>query len=186
MRPTSLQTARIMFHPPSDIQVTRRQIPAWERIPNTSIQSNPLMIYHGAFNATPAELTRRLEAVGEVMPQWTYTMYSQTHFHSTTNEVLAVVAGRARLCFGGENNPERFEPTVQRGDLIIVPAGVGHRLLDDVGRESFKMVGSYPHQKQWDMCYGQPGEEERVNGIRNVEWFHQDPLYGADGPALHV
>lgn len=174
------------FQPPSVLQVACRQIPSWGRIPNTSIQSKPLMIYHGAFNATAAELTQRLEAVGEVMPQWVYTMYCQTHFHSTTNEVLAVVAGRARLCFGGEDNPNRFEPTVQRGDLIIVPAGVGHRLLDDEGQEPFKMVGSYPRDKQWDMCYGQPGEEGKIKGIRNVAWFHRDPLYGDNGPSLHV
>ncbi|KAJ5161600.1 RmlC-like cupin domain-containing protein [Penicillium capsulatum] len=174
------------FYPASDIQVTSRLIPPWGYIPNTSIQSKPLMIYHGAFNATAAELTQRLETVGEVMPQWIYTMYSQTHFHSTTNEVLAVVAGRARLCFGGEGNPDRFEPTVRQGDLIIVPAGVGHRLLNDEGDEPFKMVGSYPHHKQWDMCYGQPGEEEKVEGIRSVAWFHRDPLYGDTGPVLHV
>lgn len=58
------------FNPPSDIEVTSRQIPAWHRVPNTSIQSKPLMIYHGAFDATPAEFTRRLEVVGEVVPQW--------------------------------------------------------------------------------------------------------------------
>lgn len=174
------------FKPPSDIKVTARQIPKWERIPNTAIQSKPLMIYHGVFDATSAQLSRRLEEIGEVTPQWVYTMYSQTHFHSTTHEVLGVVAGRARLCFGGEANPERFEPTAQRGDLIIVPAGVGHRLLDDEGDEPFKMVGSYPHGKQWDMCYGRSGEEGKVQGIQHVEWFKRDPLYGEDGPALHI
>jgi len=174
------------FNSPDKIQVTCHHIPSWNRVPNTSIQSKPLMVYHGAFNATAAELTRRLKSIGEVVPQWEYTMYSQTHFHSTTHEVLGVVAGRARLCFGGEENPGRFEPTVQRGDLIIVPAGVGHRLLNDEGDVPFKMVGAYPPQKEWDMCYGKPGEETKVQGIQNLEWFHQDPLYGKDGPVLHV
>jgi uncharacterized protein YjlB len=174
------------FHPPSDIQVTSRQIPAWQGIPNTSIQSKPLLIYHGAFDATPAELESRLAAVGEVVPQWLYTMYSTTHYHSTTHEVLGVVAGQARLCFGGEGNPGRFEPTVHRGDLLIVPAGVGHRLLEDQGDTPFKMVGSYPPGKQWDMCYGEAGEEKKAREIQNLAWFHHDPLYGDDGPALHV
>lgn len=121
------------------------------------------------------------------MPQWVYGMYSQTHFHSTTHEVLGVVSGRARLCFGGEHNPNRFEPTVEGGDLIIVPAGVGHRLLEDLdSQEGFKMVGAYPGDKSWDMCYGKPEDEERIGNIRNVEWFHGDPLFGPDGPALHV
>lgn len=174
------------FNLPTNIQVTYRQIPEWKRVPNTSIQSKPVIIYHGAFDATSAQLSRRLEDIGEVVPQWTYTMYSETHFHSTTHEVLGVVAGRAHLCFGGEENPERFEPTVQRGDLIIVPAGVGHRLLKDEGGEPFKMVGSYPHHKQWDMCYGRPGDEQKAHDIQHVEWFKRDPLYGDDGPVLHV
>src|ERR1700759_5527284 len=96
------------FHPPSAIKVTQRLIPRWNRIPNTSIQSKPLLIYHGAFDASPEQYSAHLEKVGVVAPQWTYTMYSQTHFHSTTHEVLGVVSGRAHLCFGGEENPERF------------------------------------------------------------------------------
>jgi uncharacterized protein YjlB len=176
------------FKNPSEIQVTSRQIPKWERIPNTSIQSKPVMIYHKAFSASPNQLTAHLEEVGEVTPQWVYSMYSQTHFHSTTHEVLGVVSGRARLCFGGEDNPNRFDTDVEKGDLIIVPAGVGHRLLDDLDTEEerFKMVGAYPKQKQWDMCYGQSGEEDKVNGIKDLGWFHKDPLFGDDGPVLHV
>lgn len=176
------------FKNPSEIQVTSRQIPKWEGIPNTSIQSKPLVIYHKAFNASPNQLIARLKEVGEVSPQWVYSMYSQTHFHSTTHEVLGVVSGRARLCFGGEDNPNRFDTDVEKGDLIIVPAGVGHRLLDelDTEEERFKMVGAYPKQKQWDMCYGQSGEEDKVKGIKDLGWFHKDPLFGGDGPVPHV
>lgn len=96
------------FNPPSEIQVTRRQIPSWKSIPNTEIQGYPLMVYHAAFDATSTQLKRRLELIGEVMPQWVYTMYSQTHFHSTTHEVLGVVAGRAKLCFGGWRQSPAF------------------------------------------------------------------------------
>ena len=56
-------------------------------------------------------------------------MYSQSHFHSTTHEVLVVISGRAKLCFGGEENPERVEAELEKGDVMIVPAGVAHRLL---------------------------------------------------------
>ncbi|GLB06291.1 hypothetical protein AtubIFM57258_001588 [Aspergillus tubingensis] len=178
------------FSSPSEISVTSRQIPKWGGIPNTSIQSKPLMIYHKAFNASANDLAAHLEEIGEVRPQWVYSMYSQTHFHSTTHEVLGVVSGRARLCFGGEANPERFEPTVEKGDLIIVPAGVGHRLLEELGSDQgdpFQMVGAYPPQKQWDMCYGDSREEDKVSrNIHALSWFHSDPLCGQDGPVLHV
>lgn len=173
-----------MFRSPSEVRVTSRQISKWGHIPNTSIQSKPLLIYHGAFNASPSELKSQFESVGKVEPQWVYGMFPQSHFHSTTHEVLGVVSGSARLCFGGEGNPDRFEPTVKNGDLMIVPAGVSHRLLDEL--ESFKMVGAYPKDKEWDMCYGKQEEEEKVKGVEKVNWFHQDPLFGADGPALHV
>lgn len=173
------------FRPPSELRITQRLIPAWHNIPNTSIQSKPLLIYHGAFQASAKELLSRLKEIGAVDPQWQYTMYSQTHFHSTTHEVLGVVSGRARLCFGGEKNPERFEPTVEKGDLMILPAGVGHRLLDDLDG-GFQMVGAYPPGKQWDMCYGSLGEEQKVKNIEKLRWFDKDPLYGKEGPALSV
>jgi len=173
------------FRAPSELRVTQRLIPAWNNIPNTSIQSKPLLIYHGAFRASAAELASRFREIGAVVPQWQYTMYSTTHFHSTTHEVLGVVAGRVRLCFGGEGNPDRFEPTVEKGDLMILPAGVGHRLLEDLDG-NFKMVGAYPPGKQWDMCYGSPGEEQKVRNIEKLGWFDMDPLYGKEGPALNV
>ena len=112
-------------------------------------------------------------------------MYSTTHFHSTTHEVLCISRGRAKLCFGGEDNPDRVEPVVQVGDIMVLPAGVGHRLLEDLDG-GFEMVGSYPVGCDWDMCYGRKGEEEKVKGIFKVEWFKRDPIYGDEGPVLDV
>lgn len=85
--------------------------------------------------------------------------------------------------FGGEDNPSRVEASVKKGDVIIVPAGVGHRLLDDFN-SGFEMVGSYPKGKNWDMCYGKGGEEEMVKEIGGLGWFDKDPLYGDEGPVL--
>lgn len=67
---------------------------------------------------------------------------------------------------------------------MIVPAGVGHRLLEDLDG-GFKMVGSYPPGKQWDMCYGKEGED-KVKSIEKSGWLEKDPLYGDEGPALEV
>jgi uncharacterized protein YjlB len=85
--------------------------------------------------------------------------------------------------FGGETNPEKVEALVEMGDVVVVPAGVGHRLLDDYG-SGFEMVGSYPKGKSWDMCYGKEGEEEKVEKIKGLAWLEKDPLYGNTGPAL--
>jgi len=85
--------------------------------------------------------------------------------------------------FGGEENPAKVEAAVGEGDVVIVPAGVGHRLLEDFDG-NFEMVGSYPKGKSWDMCYGKQGEEDKVKDISGLEWFEKDPLYGDQGPVL--
>lgn len=109
-------------------------------------------------------------------------MYNETHFHSTSHEVLAISSGKAKCCFGGEDNPGRVEPLLEKGDVVIVPAGVAHQLLEDHG--GFQMVGSYPVGKDWDMCYGRKGEEEKVKSIAGLGWFGRDPIYGDEGPTL--
>lgn len=170
-----------------DLRVTSNQVPAFGLIPNTSNQKKPLLIYHSAFHssASASVIESHLSAVGVVSPQWRYTMYSQSHFHSTAHEVLCVASGKARLCFGGEENPKRVEAVLEKGDVMVVPAGVAHRLLQDLDG-GFSMVGSYPTGKSWDMCYGREGEEEKVKGIRSLGWFERDPIYGDEGPSLHV
>lgn len=111
-------------------------------------------------------------------------MFSETHFHSNTHEVLAIASGSAKCCFGGEQNDGRVEPVLEKGDVVLIPAGVGHRLLEDYG--NFQMVGSYPLGESWDMCYGRAGEEAKVKAIRGLGWFNRDPVYGDDGPSLNV
>ncbi|KAI9672479.1 MAG: hypothetical protein M1817_003245 [Caeruleum heppii] len=157
-------------------------------IPLTPLQSlrhRPLLIYHSAIpsSTSASDIEQHLKGVGVVSPQWRYTMYSITHFHSTSHEVLCVSHGRARLCFGGEENPERVEPVVKKGDVMVVPAGVGHRLMDDLDG-GFEMVGAYPEGHDWDMCYGKEDEQSKVKMIEQLSWFDRDPLYGHEGPTL--
>ncbi len=78
-----------------------------------------------------------------------------------------------------------MEPLVQKGDVIVVPAGVSHRLLEDMDGE-LQMVGSYSNGNNWDMCYGKEGEEAQVMGIESPGWFERDPIYGEKGPVLDV
>ncbi|KAL9104038.1 MAG: hypothetical protein Q9163_000977 [Psora crenata] len=173
--------------PPKEIKVSQYQVPAFESLPNTSIQHRPLLIYHGAFrpNTTASTIEQHLSDVGVVQPEWRYSMYPYSHFHSTSHEVLCVYSGSAKLCFGGEANPERVEIGVGKGDVIIVPAGLAHRLLDDHDKQ-FSMVGCYPKGKQWDMCYGRKEEEGNEERIASLEWFLRDPIYGVEGPLLET
>ncbi|KUI62806.1 Uncharacterized protein YjlB [Cytospora mali] len=169
----------------SSLRVSQHSIPSHERLPNSSILNKPLLIYHSVFtNPSASAIESHLTSIGVVTPQWRYSMYPTTHFHSTTHEVLCVSSGKARLCFGGEDNPERVEPTVQAGDVMVLPAGMAHRLLEDSG--GFEMVGCYPKGCDWDMCYGREGEEGRVTTIEKLDWFEKDPVYGNQGPVLSV
>lgn len=182
-----MDVAKLMLTPLRDLQVSLHQIPAFDRLPNTSILKKPLLIYRSAFSdqITSSAIEAHLRATGVAQPQWRYTMYSTSHFHSTTHEVLCVARGQARLCFGGENNGERVEPVVCKGDVMIVPAGLAHRLLDDISGD-FEMVGSYPKGHDWDMCYGRAGEEAQVDQIARLSWFQRDPVYGDEGPCLQI
>jgi len=170
----------------TSLRVTKYQIPGFKGLPNTSLQNKPLLIYHSVFTGSfgASDIERHLKDVAVVSPAWRYTMYSETHFHSTSHEVLAIASGKAKCCFGGEDNPERVEPVLEKGDVVVVPAGVAHRLLLDYGQ--FQMVGSYPKGKSWDMCYGRNGEEEKAKSIKDLAWFERDPIYGATGPVFEV
>jgi uncharacterized protein YjlB len=67
----------------------------------------------------------------------------------------------------------------------VIPAGVGHRLLEDLDGE-FEMVGSYPKGRNWDMCYGKEEEEQKVKAISGLDWFTKDPIYEDSGPVLEL
>ncbi|KAI9811870.1 MAG: hypothetical protein M1827_005221 [Pycnora praestabilis] len=182
-----MSSSKAPLTPLKDLRVSRHGIPAHDLIPNTSIQNKPLLIYHSAFTSSisASAIESHLSSIGVVDPHWRYTMYSTTHFHSTAHEVLCISTGRARLCFGGEDNPKRVELVLGKGDAVVVPAGVGHRLLEDLDG-GFEMVGSYEKGKSWDMCYGKKGEEEKVKGIGKLGWFGRDPVYGDEGPTIGV
>ncbi|KAH6873426.1 RmlC-like cupin domain-containing protein [Thelonectria olida] len=172
------------LRPISTLRVSKHMIPAFELFPNCSIQNKPLLIYHSVFKKpiSPAKVESHLASVGIVSPQWRYTMYNFDHFHTTSHEVLCITQGRARVCFGAKENKARVEIVVESGDAVVVPAGVAHSLQEDLDGD-FQMVGSYPNGSTFDMCYGKPGEEDKVANVKSLEWFQYDPIYGGHGPA---
>jgi uncharacterized protein YjlB len=116
-------------------------------------------------------------------------MYKQDHYHSTTHEVLVVVSTTgARLRFGGGRSDLIVQ--VGKGDVIVVPAGVGHSLITELPqnedkRDGFKMIGSYPvGSDHWDMCTDEMSgqdKDEAWERVRKLGWFEKDPVYGVSG-----
>ena len=74
---------------------------------------------------------------------------------------------------GGEQSEK---VAVDAGDIIIIPAGVGHKNLKSKG---LGVVGAYPDGRSWDLNRGLPGERPAAD--RNIEALpipQADPLLG--------
>ncbi|WVQ71917.1 hypothetical protein IAR50_001459 [Cryptococcus sp. DSM 104548] len=176
--------------PLSSLTWSSHQIPAYGHHPNTSLQHFPLLIYRSCL---PPTLTHKqaedfFSSVGVVKSDWRSPMSWIPHYHSTTHECMVVSAGSARLCFGGPpdggRNEGRVEVEVNVGDVMIVPAGVSHGMLENLG--GFEMTGAYPiGADTWDFCKGTETDwEEAWEKIKTVKWFTRDPVYGDEGPVM--
>ncbi|KAI5291694.1 hypothetical protein KEM54_001664 [Ascosphaera aggregata] len=146
----------------------------------------PLYIYHQAFAADSAGIREDISSWipdNVVVPQWTYSMYTTSHFHSNTPEVLYVVSGSADLCFGGPDNPNKLQQLLKAGDVVVIPPGVAHNLVRN-HEGGFEMVGAYPPGTSWDMCYGEEEEKDITSNIGKAAWLKKDPVWGDEGPIV--
>jgi uncharacterized protein YjlB len=144
-------------------------------IPNSRL---PVLIYHGLDLAGDPGAAERAFAQNNWRAAWRDGIFPFHHFHSTAHEVLAVVRGTATVTLGG---PDGRSFAVARGDVLVLPAGTGHR--NDGSSGDLLVVGAYPDGMSWDLRRGDPAEydEVRVN-IDAVPVPQTDPVHGADGP----
>jgi uncharacterized protein YjlB len=144
-------------------------------------QRLPLLLYRGALDLPPEDAAATIEALfwdHHWGNSWRNGVYDFHHYHSTAHEVLGVYGGTATIQLGGEQG---ITVTVERGDVVIIPAGVAHKNLG--ASPDFRVVGAYPRGQQWDMNYGKPGERPQADErIARVPLPENDPVYGADGP----
>ena len=130
---------------------------------------NPATVFEDFFNANgwPAA--------------WRNGIHPFHHFHSTAHEALGVYRGTATARFGGEDG---VDLTVSAGDVIIIPAGVGHKALE--ASADFGVVGAYPAGSGPDLRRGAPGERPAtLDAIARVPVPARDPVHGSEGP-LHA
>ncbi|GKW45171.1 cupin domain-containing protein [Planococcus sp. NCCP-2050] len=147
-----------------------------------SIPNNPrlpVVIYPSVFKGNPEEI----EAVfnrNDWTNSWTDGVFDYHHYHSNTHEVLGVRSGSAKIQLGGEQG-KAFD--VQTGDVVVLPAGTGHKLLEST--EDFQVVGAYPDGLKPNKKLGEQDERPEVlEDILDAPLPKYDPVHGEDGPLL--
>ena len=112
---------------------------------------------------------------------WVDGIFDYWHFHVTGHEVLGCVEGEAEVGFGGDAGIVR---TVRAGDVVVIPAGVGHKRLSDK-RGGFTIVGGYPAGQGGEIA--RPGDYTLTEAQRRIAALAlptSDPLEGPKGPLL--
>jgi len=113
---------------------------------------------------------------------WRWSVYGFHHYHSNAHEVLGVVRGNATIRFGGERGQS---VQVNPGDMVVIPAGVGHR--NEESSRGFSVIGAYPGGQDPDLCRESAGEIGRAaRNIAAVPLPESDPLYGEQGPLVDL
>ena len=141
----------------SAVAVETHLIPDDGVVPNNRL---PLVVYRGVLpdSRDRASACEEMFARNGWPDAWRNGIYGHHHYHSTAHEALLVYGGSAKVQLGGESG--NIE-TIGVGDVIVIPAGVGHKNLGS--SSDFHVVGAYPPQQNVDMNYGKPGERPRVD-----------------------
>jgi uncharacterized protein YjlB len=144
-------------------------------IPNSRYS---LLLFRNALPKISGSEVGKLFASNNWSNSWRNGVYPFHHYHSTSHEVLGVYRGSASLRLGGEQGRT---VEVRTGDVIVIPAGVGHKNLG--ATSDFAVVGAYPDGRSWDLLTGQPGERPRADeNIAALPVPETNPVYGAKAP----
>lgn len=143
----------------------------------------PLLVIPGALPADDADAleiaVRRALAAHDWCDAWTGGVFPYRHYHTRAHELLVVLAGRARIAFGGPEHGVVLE--VGAGDVAILPAGTGHENLG--ASDDFLVLGAYPCGQEVDVVRAdEPVTDAQRARIRSVARPAADPLFGRGGP----
>lgn len=143
-------------------------------IPNSKL---PLLVYRDAVPGDAAAI-ERIFAANRWPPAWRDGVHPFHHFHSTAHEVLGVAQGEVSVLFGG---PGGTMLTVRAGDVVVVPAGVGH--CNQAESDDLLVVGAYPDNGPGpDLRRGKLAEHDgAVQAVAEVPLPSADPVQGVGG-----
>jgi uncharacterized protein YjlB len=148
-------------------------------IPNSRL---PLLVYRQAV-PPDASAIERIFTANRWPAAWRGPVHPFHHFHSEAHEVLGVAEGETSVQFGG---PAGQVLTVRAGDVVVVPAGVGH--FRQSQSDGLVIVGGYPdNTRHRDLRRGDPAEHaEATKNIGAVPLPLADPVSGIDGPLARI
>lgn len=159
------------------------RVEAHRLLPSGQLPNNPrlpLLIYRAVLSLDGRDPAADCEALFERhgwRDAWRNGIYGYDHFHATKHEVLGIVRGCARVRFGG---PGGVEAEVGAGDVVVIPAGVGHKNQGASG--DLLVIGAYPGGGDPDIRT-EAGHGAAVQAAR-VPVPDADPVYGRDGPLI--
>jgi uncharacterized protein YjlB len=150
------------------------KLETWHAPPGDEIPNHPtfaVLLYRGVGGDL-----RSLIAGHGWGGSWVDGVFDFHHFHSTSHEVLGVLAGSATLELGG---PQGRSFEVSEGDVVVLPAGTGHRRA--TARDGFTVTGAYPAgQEDYDLLRrADDAARERIARLPAPE---EDPV-GGEGVA---
>src|SRR4249919_779978 len=141
----------------------------------------PLLVYPGVVaiaGADPAAIFEALFDRNGWPAAWRNGIYPFHHFHSNAHEALGVYSGEVTVQFGGDDG---IVVTARPGDVIVLPAGTGHKRLASKG--ALGIVGAYPAGQHPDMCRLPVSDAAgKATAVTRVALPECDPVSGANGP----
>ncbi|MCB5173731.1 cupin domain-containing protein [Microvirga lenta] len=151
-------------------------------IPNNSL---PLIVRRAAIRPSSPDPAKAFENTFQKngwTNSWRNGIHDYHHYHSTAHEVLGIAMGSGSVRFGGESGEL---VAVTAGDVVVIPAGVGHALINDNGE--LLVVGAYAGGRDWDEIRDDPGAIEAARKrIAEVPLPDADPVDGANGPLMKL
>lgn len=152
--------------------------------PGPEVPNNPrlaVLHYPGVLAGLDADLAPVFEALFDANgwpPAWRDGILPFHHFHSTAHEVLGIYSGTVTVRLGGKDG---VDVVLEPGDVVVLPAGVGHRKLGCRGM--LGVVGAYPAGQEPDMCRPDPSRlAAHARTVAAVAMPAADPVWGHGGP----
>src|ERR1700760_4036246 len=90
----------------------------------------PALLYKNALDIPllfPATHVQNLFKQYDWRNSWDAGIFTYHHYHSITHEVLGIYSGQAHIQLGNDQGPVVL---LEKGDVLIIPAGVAHKNLD--------------------------------------------------------